>query len=757
VGDVIGKYHPHGDQAVYDTIVRMAQDFSMRYPLIDGQGNFGSIDGDPPAAMRYTEVRMTRLASEMLVDLDKETVEFGPNYDESLTEPLLLPCRFPNLLVNGSAGIAVGMATNIPPHNLNEVVDGLIALIDNPAITVNELIGIVPGPDFPTGGFIHGRSGIEQAYRTGRGSIQMRARTHVETNRKGDRASIVVTEIPYQVNKSRLLETIAELAREKKIDGIAEVRDESDREGMRIVIDLKRDFTDKHEIVLNQLFKHTKLQDSFGIIMLGILNHEPRVFNLKELLVAFLSHRKEVVTRRCRYELKEARKRLHILEGFRIAFDHLEAVIDRIKRAGNPAEAKGALVADYGMSEIQAQSILDMRLHRLTSLEREKIVQEHADISAQIEKLETVLRSERLILDIIRQELIEVKVRYGDPRRTEIIDQESEINIEDIIADEDMVVTISHGGYIKRSPMDVYRHQKRGGKGKIGMTTKEDDFVEHLFIASMHSYILFFTTLGKVYWLKVYNIPEQARSSRGKAIVNFFRLEPGEKISAFLPVRAFEEHRYVVMATRHGKVKKTDLLQFKNVRKDGSGIRALRLEAGDELIGVRMTDGNQEILLSTKGGKAIRFSESEVRNMGRTAAGVKGITLADGDEVVSLEVLTPGATILSVCANGYGKRTPVEEYRRQQRGGQGIITIKTTRRNGPVVGILQVTKDEDVILMTSSGKIIRIRATEIRVTGRNTQGVRLVRTNPGETVVAVAPVAEREVSEAGNDPLLPGL
>jgi DNA gyrase subunit A len=740
VGDVLGKYHPHGDTAVYDTIVRMAQDFSLRYPLVDGQGNFGSVDGDPAAAMRYTEVRMTRIASELIADIDKETVDFVPNYDETLREPLVLPSRLPNLLVNGSTGIAVGMTTNIPPHNLNEVIDGTIALIERPEITVRELMQYIPGPDFPTAGTIHGKGAIREAYETGKGVLQIRARAATEIDKRSGRASIIVSEIPFQVNKARLIERIAELVNEKRIDGISDLRDESDRDGMRIVVELKRDAVP--EIVLNQLYKLTPMQDSFGIIMLAIVDGRPRQLDLKQMLHYFVLHRVEVVTRRTVFELRKAEERLHILEGLRIALESLDAVIQLIRAAKDPAAAKTGLRGQFGLSDVQAQAILDMRLQRLTNLEREKILEEHRETLAIIARLRAILADESEVYSIIVEELREVKKTFGDARRTEIHDATTEISIEDMIVEEDMVVTISHEGYIKRNPVSLYRAQRRGGKGKIGATTREEDFVEHLFVASTHSYIMFFTTVGKVYWIKVHEVPQASRAARGKAIVNLLTLQTGEKVSAFLPVREFQENRFVFFATKKGVVKKTDLMAYAHPRP--SGIIAIGLDGGDEVIGVRLTDGGQEILLSTRTGQSIRFKEEDVRSMGRGAGGVKGITLEADDEVVSLEILSEGASVLTASENGYGKRTEVAEYRIQSRGGKGIITMKTTDRTGPVVGVQQVTDEDNLMLVTSNGKIIRLRVADIRVIGRNTQGVRLIDPESGERVVSLARLAERE-------------
>ncbi|MET0584571.1 MAG: DNA gyrase subunit A [Candidatus Binatia bacterium] len=740
VGDIMGKYHPHGDTAIYDTIVRMAQDFNLRYPLVDGQGNFGSIDGDNPAAMRYTEIRMTPLAEEMLADIEKETVDFIANYDDSLKEPAVLPARIPNLLINGSAGIAVGMATNIPPHNLTEVVDGLIGLIENPDITIKQLMRHIPGPDFPTAGFIHGKEPIVQAYHEGKGIVQMRGKAFTETVKRTGREQVIISEIPYMVNKKRLIEQIAELVNDKKIEGIGDLRDESDRDGMRIVIELKRDAV--AEIVINQLYKHTALQDSFGVNMLAIVDGKPRLLNLKEALKAFLDHRKEVVTRRTAYDLRKAEERLHILEGYRIALDNLDAVIALIRNSSDPRVAKEGLMSNFALSDIQAQAILDLRLQRLTGLERDKIMEEHRETVELIGKLRAILADEKEIYRIIVEELKEIKKNYGDERRTQIVDRSDEISIEDTMVDEDMAVTISHEGYIKRNPITLYRAQRRGGKGKIGTTTKEEDFVEYLFIASMHSYILFFTTIGKVYWIKVHELPQASRAARGKPIVNLLSLEPGERVSAFLTVREFQEGRYIVFATKNGLIKKTELMAYANPR--SSGIRAIGLEERDEVIGVRLTDGNQEIILSTADGQSIRFKEEQVRPTGRGTFGVVGMKLDPGDKVVSMEILSLGADILTVAEGGYGKRTAMDEYRLQSRGGKGIITMKTTDKTGRVIGVQLVTEDDQLMMITNIGKIIRLRIKDIRVIGRNTQGVRLIELEESERVVSVAGLAEKE-------------
>jgi DNA gyrase subunit A len=749
VGDVIGKYHPHGDMAVYDALVRMAQDFSLRYPLVDGQGNFGSIDGDPPAAMRYTEVRMSRLAGELMADIEKETVDFVPNYEGSMVEPSILPAKVPNLLINGSSGIAVGMATNVPPHNLREVIDATIKVINQPDITVEELIPILPGPDFPTAGFILGRSGIRDAYLTGKGMIQVRARAMVERQKRTERESIIITELPYQVNKAKLLERIAELVQGKKIEGISDLRDESDREGMRVVVELKRDAV--AQIILNQLFKHTQMQVTFGIILLAIVRGQPQFLTLKELISQFILHRKEVVTRRSQYELAKAEAQAHLLEGLKVALDNLDRVIALIRASKTPKDAKEGLMAKFSLSELQAQAILDMRLQRLTNLEREKINNDYREVIKLIARLREILSNERLLLNIISEELQDIRERYGDDRRTQIIEEVQELKLEDLIVEEDMAVTISHSGYIKRNAISLYRSQRRGGRGKMGMTTKEEDFVEHLFVASTHSYILFFTDAGKVYWLKVHEVPQAGRMTRGKAIVNLLNLS-GEKITAILPVRSFEEGKNVIMATRKGVIKKTDLMSYSHPRT--GGIIALDLDPGDQLISAGLTDGTKEVLLSSREGKAIRFAEEEVRVMGRGARGVKGITLGETDYLVAMDILSPGATgstILSVTENGFGKRSPSDDYPLQGRGGKGVITVKTTERNGKLVGTLQITDQDEVMLITDGGKIIRLRCGEIRLSSRNTQGVKLIDVEAGERVMAIACLAEREEEPIGQD------
>jgi DNA gyrase subunit A len=749
VGDVIGKYHPHGDSAVYDTIVRLAQPFSMRYPLVDGQGNFGSVDGDAPAAMRYTEVRMARLAHEVLADLDKETVDFGPNYDDSLQEPLVLPCRFPNLLVNGSEGIAVGMMTKIPPHNLGEVIDALTAMIDDPELADERLLQLVPGPDFPTGGIILGHEGIRQAYQTGRGVICIRARALVEREKKGNRDRIVVTEIPYQVNKAKLIERIAELVKDKKIDGISDLRDESDRDGMRIAIDLKKDAY--ADVVLNQLYKMTSMQASYGIIMLALVNGEPKILPLRTVLYHFLEHRKEVVVRRCIFELRKAEARAHILEGFKIALDHLDEVIRIIRESSDPGEAKVTLMDRFALSDIQAQEILNMRLQRLTGLEREKILTELREVTALIARLKEILSSEAEIFKIVKTELLEIRSRYADPRRTEIVDAQAEFSLEDLIVEEDMAVTVTHSGYIKRSPVSLYRAQRRGGKGKTGMRPREEDFVEQLFIASTHSYILVFTDKGRLYWLKVHEVPEGGSASRGKAIVNLIQVEAGEKVNSILPVKEFREGQYIVTVTANGIIKKTDLMAYSNPR--SSGIIALEVEEGDRLVSSRLTDGSYDIILASENGMSIRFSEKDVRPTGRATRGVRGMTLVENDRVIGMEVVSENTVgyLVSVTRNGYGKRTRIGEYRLQSRGGKGLITIKTSERNGPVVDIKMTGEDEDLMLVTSQGKILRTRVGDLSVIGRNTQGVRLMNMDAGEVVVAVAKLAEKDDDDETDD------
>ena len=740
VGDVIGKYHPHGDAAVYDTIVRLAQDFSMRYPMVDGQGNFGSVDGDPPAAMRYTEIRMQRLAHEMLEDLDKETVDFVPNYDESLSEPSVLPAKIPSLLVNGSAGIAVGMATNIPPHNLTEIINALVAVIDNPAITWEELMQHVPGPDFPTGGIIYGTDGIKEAYKNGRGIIRIRARVLVEKDKRTQRETIIVNELPYQVNKAKLIEKIAELVRDKLIEGVSFVRDESDREGMRIAIGLKKDQI--AGVIINKLYKMTRMENTFGIIFLAIVNNRPEMLKLKEILEYFILHRKDIVIRRTRYDLNKAEARAHILEGLKIALENLDDVVALIRQARSPAEAKDALIKRYELTAIQAQAILDMRLQRLTGLEREKIVEEYKDLLKDIARFKEILANERLVLNIIKDELADIKSEFGDERYSEIVEKTKEISLEDMIVEEDMVVSISKRGYIKRNPITLYRNQRRGGKGKTGMGTKDDDFVEHLFVASTHHTFMFFTNKGKVYWCKVYDIPQAGRMSLGKAIVNLLNFAPGEKLTAVLAVPEFEPGYHVIMATKNGLVKKTDLMSFSRPRV--GGIIALNLMPDDELIAARITNGTLNVFLGSLMGKSIRFHESNIRPSGRTSMGVKGMNLSAGDQIVAMEVLSHGQTLFAVTENGYGKRTSIDEYPVQKRGGKGVISIKTTQRNGLVVSILLVDEGNDLMLMTNIGKIIRMTIKGISVISRNTQGVKLMGLEAGERVVGAARLADTE-------------
>ena len=779
VGDVMGKYHPHGDSAIYDSVVRMAQDFSMRYRLVDGQGNFGSVDGDNPAAMRYTEVRLTRLAEELMRDdIDKETVDFVPNYDGTESEPSVLPAKYPNLLVNGSSGIAVGMATNIPPHNLGEVIDACLMVIDNPNASVKELMTVMPGPDFPTAGFIHGIEGIYEAYNTGRGIIQVRARAIIEASKKADKEQIVVTEIPYMANKKRLIEKIAELVHDKRIEGISDLRDESDREGMRIVIELKRDAI--AEVVLNNLYRNTQMQTTFGIIFLAIINNRPEVMDLPTLLHHFVEHRKEIVVRRTRFDLRKAEERAHILEGLVKALDVLDELIALIRGSRTPPEAKSGLIERWQFSDVQAQAILDMRLQRLTGLERDKIVAEYEDVQATIRRLREILGSEKLVLEIIGGELREIKEAYGDARRTEIIQQASDITIEDMIADEDMVITVSRGGYIKRSPLSLYRAQRRGGKGRIGMQTKEEDIVEHLFVASAHSYVLVFTDRGRLYWIKVHQIPEVASNARGKAIVNLLTVEQGESVRALLTVRDFNDAKYVVMVTRAGKIKKTELTAFSNVR--ASGIIAIDINEGDDLYAVRLSQGEDEIFIGTHDGMAIRFHENGVRPMGRGAAGVKGISLREGDYVVEMDVLPASGEaapepvadgeepeivvaeseaeegeeivasdergqVLTITEKGFGKRTPVSAYRLQSRGGIGVTNIKTTDKNGKVAGISYVFEDDQVLLITEQGMIIRTNVADIRSIGRSTQGVRVINIDENDMVVAAVKLVDKDEPE----------
>jgi DNA gyrase subunit A len=793
VGDVMGKFHPHGDSAIYDTVVRMAQDFSMRYRLVDGQGNFGSLDGDNAAAMRYTEVRLTRLAEELMRDdIDKETIDWVPNYDGSLSEPSVLPAKFPNLLVNGSSGIAVGMATNIPPHNLSEVIDACLMMIDKPDVTLKELMTVLPGPDFPTAGYIHGLEGIRQAYATGRGIVQVRAKAVIETEKRTERQQIVVTEVPYMTNKARLQEKIAELVREKRIEGISDIRDESDREGIRVVIELKRDAI--AEIVLNHLYRNTQMQTTFGIIFLAIVNNKPEVMDLPTILRHFIEHRKEIVVRRTRFELRKAEERAHVLEGLVRALDVLDELIALIRASRTAQEAKEGLVSRWQFSEIQAQAILDMRLQRLTGLEREKLIQEHQEVLALIARLRAILGSEKLVLEIIGTELKTIRDAYGDARRTQIIPEENEISIEDLVADEDMVITVSRGGYIKRSPLSLYRAQRRGGKGRLGMQTKEEDIVEHLFVASTHAYVLVFTDRGRMYWLKAHAIPEVASNARGKAIVNLLPLEQNENVRALLTTRDFSEGKYIVMATRAGKIKKTELAAFSNVR--AAGIIAIDIGEGDDLYAARLSSGNDEIFVGTHKGMAIRFPESHVRPMGRGAAGVKAISLRGDDYVVEMDVLPASAAeslplpegddvaeelvaeelvaeepvveeaaeteesedettlaaddrgyILTITEKGFGKRTPVTSYRLQRRGGLGLSNLKVTDKNGKVASIAHVGVDEQILLITEQGMMIRTDVESIRIAGRKTQGVRVINIAEDDTVVAAVKLLEREQPE----------
>jgi len=752
VGDVIGKYHPHGDTAAYDTIVRMAQDFSMRYLLVDGQGNFGSVDGDSAAAMRYTEARMTKIDQEIIADLDKETVDFIPTYDNSHMEPVVFPTRVPTLLINGSSGIAVGMATNIPPHNLTEVMDGLLALIDNPSISIHEIMKSITGPDFPTGAFICGRAGIREAYETGRGSILMRSKTDIEKSKKANRESIIITEIPYQQNKVSLIEKIAMLIKDKKIDSISEVRDESDRRGMRIVLELKKD--EIAEVVLNQLYKMTPLQRSFGIILLSIVNGRPEILNLKQILQHFLLHRKTIVYRRTAYDLRKTEEKAHILEGLKIAISNLDEVVELIKASPGPKEAKQGLMEKYELSEIQAQAILDLRLQRLTGLERDKIVAEYEELMRQIAWFKEILGDEKVVLKIIREEFEEIREKYGDERRTEIIEAPDEILPEDMIAQEEMVVTVSHEGYIKRNQLDFYRAQHRGGKGVKGMQTHEEDFVSSLYLAITHDTFLFFTNLGKIFHRRVFEIPSASRTARGKALVNLLDLTPGEKVAAIMPVTSFEleegEECYVMMVTRKGIVKKTDLREY--ARSMRRGKIALKIREGDEIISAVMTNGKNDIMLFSSNGMSVRFNEQKVRPMGRAASGVKGMTLNPGDTVVGVVVVDETTeSILSVTENGFGKRTAVEDYPIRNRGGKGVFTIKTSARNGKAIGALQVVDDDEIMMITNGGKIIRTNMKNVRVIGRNTQGVNLFDLPEGEKVVAMDRVAEPSGSREDED------
>ena len=737
-GDVSGNYHPHGEAVVYPALARMAQDFSLRGLLVDGQGNFGSVDGDPPAAMRYTEARMTLLAENLLADIEKDTVDFIPNYDNTRTEPSVLPSRVPNLLLNGSTGIAVGMATNIPPHNLGELCDALVHVLENGSATLEEILERMPGPDFPTAGIIYGRSGIRSYYETGRGSVQMRARAVVEINARTNRQSIIVTEIPYALNKARLIEKIADLVREQKVKDISDIRDESDRSGMRIVIDLKRDAIGG--AILNQLYKHTQMQTSFGVILLALVNNQPRVMGVKEMLSHFLRYRREVILRRTRFELKKAENRAHILEGYRIALDNIEEVIKLIRASETPEQARAGLMRNFGLTQTQAQAILEMRLQRLTGLERDKIETEYEELQKAIAYLREVLVDEKLQTSIIKEELLEVREKFADERRTEIVDETSEISLEDMIVEEDMAVTISNSGYIKRNAITLYRSQRRGGKGVMGMGTKLEDFVEQLFIASTHDYMMFFTSRGRCHWLKVHEIPQGGRAARGKAIVNVLQLAAGEYVSAVMPVRKFEPDRYILMATKQGILKKTQLTAFSHPRV--GGIIALNLDEGDELIGVGQTDGSLNVFLGTRDGKAIRFSEEKIRAMGRSARGVRGINLAKDDCVIGMEVVSPGDIILTATEFGYGKRSRVDDYRLTNRGGKGVINLKVTEKNGPVIGIRRVIEDDEFMLITTGGQLIRSRVQDVSIIGRTTQGVRLIGVKEGDRVAALARIEE---------------
>ncbi|MCK5286241.1 MAG: DNA gyrase subunit A [Thermodesulfovibrionia bacterium] len=759
VGEVLKKYHPHGDSAVYEALVRLAQDFNMRYVLVDGQGNFGSVDGDPAAAYRYTEARLTKLAEEILTDIDKETVDFVPNFDETTEEPVVLPAKIPNLIINGSTGIAVGMATNIPPHNLGEIVDGLVMMLEKPETHVKDLMKKIKGPDFPTGSTIHGRKGIIDAYNSGRGLIKIRAKVTFEEHAKaqhpvpdgtgqrpapsGTGQSIIITELPYQVNKARLIEKIAELVRAKKVEGLSDLRDESDREGIRVVLEVKRG--EIPDIILNQLYKHTALETTFGIIMLAIVNGQPRVLNLVELLSLFLQHRRDVVVRRTQFELRKAEEKAHILEGLKIALDNLDKIITLIRKSKAPEEALGALMKNFPLTKIQAQAILDMKLQRLTGLEREKIVRDYEDTIKEIERLRTILATPALVDNIIKDDLLDIKKKYADKRRTEITGESKELTIEDLISEEDMVITISHQGYIKRNSLTLYRSQRRGGKGLLGMETREEDFVEDLFLASTHDHVLFFTNLGRLYWLKVYQIPETGRAAKGKAIINLLHFSQGEKITAVFPIKEFKEDLYLFMATKKGVVKKTSLKAYSNPR--SKGIAAIKIDYGDELVGVRITNGKKDINLSTQQGLSIRFNEKGVREMGRVAHGVRGIKLRKDDEVVSVDVLDEESTLLTVTEKGFGKRTKGKEYRLQSRGGKGVYTIKITPKNGKVIGVLQVTGDDEIIIIASSGKLIRIKASNISIIGRSTQGVRLINLANDDKVGSIARVVEKEENE----------
>ncbi len=739
VGEVLGKYHPHGDTAVYDTMVRMVQDFSLRYPLVDGQGNFGSIDGDSPAAMRYTEARLARIADEILRDLDKNTVDFGPNFDDSLQEPLVMPSYLPNLLVNGSSGIAVGMATNIPPHNLTEVIDGLIALIDNPKIKPEEIMKYIKAPDFPTGGIIYGYEGVKDAYLTGRGRIIIRARANIETL-KNDRENIIITELPYQVNKASLIEKIAELVRDGKIDGISNIRDESDRDGLRVVIELKRD--GQPVVVLNNLFKHTQMQVTFGVIMLALVNGVPKVLTIQQMMEHFLDHRMDVLIRRTKFDLDAAERRAHILEGYIIALDNIDEVIQTIKKSKDVETAKQNLMRKFKLSEIQAKAILDMRLQRLTGLERKKIEEEYKETIKLINKLKAILGSEKLRKQIIKEELLALKEKYGDERRTEIIKDYKEFSLEDTIAEEDVVVTISHQGFIKRFPVSGYRRQARGGKGVTGAGTKEEDFIEHMFVASTHHYIMFFTDKGKCYWLKVHEIPEGGRATKGRSILNLIEKEKEEKITAFVTVKEFTDDKFILMVTEKGTIKKTVLSAYSNIRR--GGILAINLAAGDKLVEAKLSDGINDVIIGTKNGMAIRFNEKDVRDMGRTATGVRGIKLGKNDIVIGMIVVRNANTLMVVTDKGFGKRSEIEDYRLTKRGGKGVITIKTSDKNGKMIAMKEVNDNDELVIITTNGMVIRQAVKELRVMGRNTQGVRLIRLNEDDAIADIARVIPEE-------------
>lgn len=736
VGEVLKKYHPHGDSAVYDAMVRLAQDFNMRYPLVDGQGNYGSIDGDPAAAYRYTEARLAKIAEELLADIDKETVDFTPNFDETTEEPVVMPTRVPSLLINGSSGIAVGMATNIPPHNLGEIVNGLIMLLDNPKATISELMTVVKGPDFPTGAIIHGTDGIANAFMHGRGLIKVRAKARIEREARGG-DSIIITELPYQVNKARLIEKIAELVREKRIEGISDIRDESDRDGIRVVLEVKR--ADMPQVILNNLYKHTAMESTFGVIMLAIVRGKPEVLNLRQILKHFLEHRRDVIIRRTKFELRKAAERAHILEGLKIALDHLDEIISLIRRSTSPEEAKNGLITNYPLTPIQAQAILDMRLQRLTGLERDKIIKDYEDIIKEIERLKEILGSEALVSKIIKEELVEIKSKYADERRTEIVAATADLTIEDLITEEEMVITVSHNGYIKRNPLSIYRSQRRGGKGLTGMETREEDYVEQLFIGSTHDYMLFFSNMGRLYWLKIYQLPEAGRTAKGKALVNLLPLAGDERITTALNVKDFKEGN-LMMFTKAGIVKKTKLEEYRNPR--SKGIIAVSLDEGDELIAVKRTTGSNDIIIGTKSGLAARFKEEAVRTVGRTARGVIGIRLTKKDEVVSANVIEERTTLLTVTEKGLGKRTKTEEYPVHNRGGKGVISIKVVEKGGNAVGLLQVKDEDEVVLITNGGKLIRTVAGNISVLGRNTQGVKLMDLDPEDRIVSMGRIVE---------------